>query len=310
MPRERTNIGLEYSQKRVWVSPENIDEFEPAATIRQIRIKNVRKLVAVLESKKCFPPMTVNLKRGKYRVIDGNHRLESLRGYLDKHPEHKVELELDVYTDLTEEQEKVVYNALADVAKQTTSDLIEQNKDDIPVYQMTQSGNFPIPISVYGSPNSMKVASLLSAYLAATEPKFQGGLKLAGNRFVGRVKELGRQEFQVIKSFSKDFVEAFGTVKANPFARVTPFGVLFRIWLDNKERVPQPDMVKLFKKKILAMPEVSRVLKQSGMGAGVFQWNLFIDTLNTQSRYTFVKSEPTNGNDDDDDEIELEEVVD
>jgi hypothetical protein len=284
MPREKTNIDLGYTQRKDWVTKENIDRmFQVTDILRNIRKSQVKNLVGALEEKSGFPPMTVNLKGSKFRMIDGNHRLIAMKQYLDKHPDHKIEVVLSIYTDLTEDQEKEVYNNLANTARQTTSDLIRQNEGDIPIYTMIRR-SFPLPITTYKSADSMSFQTLISGYLGARSPHFQGGYMNTPLKFLEESKSLTNEDYKILRAFCLDWREAFVSVKNNPFSRVTPFGVMMRIWLDNKRQISQEKMVRFFKTRLANSFPARDVLRQSGRGAGIFIWNLYLELLNQGDR--------------------------
>jgi hypothetical protein len=294
MTRTKRNIDLAYTYKKVWVGPNNLDRiFVEPDNKRLIRPSQVNNLVRALESKSGFPSLAVNKVRDKYRVINGNHRIEALRKYFEDNPSNLVQVGLEIYEGLSEQQEKDMYNIYAKAVKQTCDDLVRQNEEQIPIYAMIRR-RFPLPITTYKTASAMKFSTLIFAYLAAKKSRFPGGLRIAASDFLVKAQALTMEDYREMTDFMQIWLEAFVSVKNNQYATVTPLGVIMRIWLDNREQIERPKFIRLLKTKVANAYQPPKLMSSSGAGAGMLMWNTFIDELNSgRSRDLLVKIQNT-----------------
>jgi hypothetical protein len=283
MARHKINIDLAYTQRKVWVTKLTLDRiFVEPDNKRFIRQSQVNNLVRALENQSGFPSLAVN-KAGineKYRVINGNHRIEALRSYFENHPDNKVQVALEVYSGLGEQQEKDTYNIYAKAVKQTCDDLVKQNEEQISIYDDIKR-RFPLPITTYKTAGAMKFSTLIFAYLAAKRTRFPGGMRLAASDFLKKATELTRTNYQELVEVMNMWLEAFVSVRNNQYATVTPLGVVMRIWFDNKDQISRQKFVRLLKTKVANAYQPPKLMSSSGAGAGMLMWNTFVDEMNS-----------------------------
>ncbi|MBU1082662.1 MAG: hypothetical protein KKB59_19410, partial [Spirochaetes bacterium] len=225
-------------------------------------------------------PFVINLKNGKMRLIDGNHRFEAVKKYIGANPDNRVEVTLNMYSNLNEEIEKELYTQWNLGNKQSTSDVVKQYKEDIPIFKLMEKKDFPVKVNVYGGSGSIKFYSLVGAYLASIEPKFKGGFLASPWEFIARAQALGKKDVTLMAGFMKDFVQAFGVLKNNRFLRGTPFTSIMRIWMDNRVTIPYSKMINYFKLRLVNDKIADSLGSISGRGACVHVRGEYLRLLN------------------------------
>ena len=200
----------------------------------------------LLEDGKNFDSSFVIHRNGKDKLIDGNNRFEAIKQYLTLNPTHKVEVELQIYTGLSEAEQKDLYSQWNKGVKQSTNDVVKQFEFDIPVFTLIKN-NFPVKITVYGGTGCMSLFTLISAYFAATRQTFPGGFIGNAWNFVKYAQSLGHKDYIIMKAFMMDWLQIFGPIKNNKAARSTPFFAIFRIWYTNRNTINPIKLITLFK---------------------------------------------------------------
>jgi len=277
-------IKLEHKTKKVVIDAKNVDNyFNFMPDRRKIYPGHVKALYDVLENDENFnTPFVVNeLTRAGKRLVDANHRVEAIRRFLEDYPKKKVEVEMHVYKDLTEQEEREVFRKYNSGRKQSTNDFIQINQSDISIWQMIKKEKMPLSVTIYANPNTIPLYRLFESYFLATEGAiFSGAMIMKPQMFVDRLKNLGKEDFKLIKAFLIDMVNTFGFPKGNPFYATSPFKALFRIWNDNKDNMTQEKMLNSFQKKILNDFECRDCSKLTGASGAVYTRAKYLQKLN------------------------------
>ena len=163
---------------------------------RKIHISQVDSIYKSLMQNKHFDSVfVVNVRNTITRIIDGNHRIEALKKYFEKHPSKSVEGYFATYNDLTDEQERKIFTRWNISVTQSTDDFINSYKETIPIYSRLIS---EIPCSVYGSCNKMKIRDLINAYAAAINKPYRGGKAKTKIDFIQYIQELKDSDVNII----------------------------------------------------------------------------------------------------------------
>lgn len=295
MPKARQILRIGYKTKKYEISLKDIEteKFELLLNRRKIRPQTVDGILHNLNSGKHFDsPFVVHKKNGRFQLIDGNHRYEAIAKFLDQHPKNRIEVTLNIYEGLTEQQLKDLYTAWNLGKKQSTNDVVKQYKDDISIFAMLER-DFPCSITVYGGSNAVSFFKLVGAYLASQAPTFQGGFIGTPWDFVRKAQALVKQDVNNMKVFMKEFIEIFGPIKNNRFLRTTPFVALMRIWMDNRHIFsPYTRMRGYFRSRIRNDRIADDLAGMSGMKACRYVYEQYVRMLN-KDRITnvFIKRE-------------------
>ena len=295
MPRLRQVLRLGFKTQKFEISRDTVDQFEQLSNRRDIRKGTVKQIFDNLMGEKHFDaPFVVHKKDGKFQLIDGNHRYEAIKNYLDVdlNKNHRIEIILNIYENLTEKQLKELFTQWNLGKKQSTNDVVKQYKDDIKIFKYLEK-DFPCYVTIYGGSNAISFYKLVGSYLASIQPKFQGSFIGNAWEFVEEVKQLDRSDVNNMKVFIEEFIKTFGPIRNNKFLRTTPFTAIMRIWMDNKGNFfPYQKMQSYFKARILNDFRADQLGSISGMKACKYAYDEYIKMLNDgRTSNIFVKRE-------------------
>ncbi|KKL45802.1 hypothetical protein LCGC14_2351950, partial [marine sediment metagenome] len=176
---KKETIKKGYEIETMTVSRDNISKFEVMEHRRQIGESHVKNILAALGAgKNSMGVIIVNRKHNRIRLIDGNHRIEALRRFLNRRNQEKtrVEVTLKVYRDLDEEEERRVYTIEATRKNESYEDRLNMYKDTITFWKLVSNPlkGFPCVVTIYGSNDSIRFRTLLNA-LYSTESSSEKG---------------------------------------------------------------------------------------------------------------------------------------
>lgn len=269
------------------------------ANQRKVRKGHVKGLYDQLCTGKHFEtPICINDRKSKgEQPFDGWHRILAMQRYLIENPKDKIEVTLHIYDNLDEDEERDEYTIVNKGMKQTTNDVVRQYEDEIPIFNMMKNGwrdgtkhiQMACKVTAYPTPSSVSFFRLVSAYFACTNKTWGGGYVGDAFKFVDEAKMLKQNDVKIINAFMLDFIAAFGPIKNNSFLRTTPFQAVMKIWMQNKEKIPQQTMIKLFKTRLKDDAQVDQLSKSGGLGATMVAHKMFVTILNAgRKRYLFV----------------------
>jgi len=269
------------------------------ANQRKVRKGHVKGLYDQLcEGKHFETPVCINDRKSRgEQPFDGWHRILAMQRYLIEKPNDKIEVTLHIYNNLNDDEERDEYTIVNKGMKQTTNDVVRQYEDEIPIFNQMKNGwrdgtkhtQMACKVTSYPSPTSHSFFRLVSAYFACTNKTWGGGYVGDAFTFVAEAKLLKIKDVKIINAFMLDFIDAFGPIKNNAFLRTTPFQAIMKIWMQNKEKIPQPTMISLFKKRLRDDAQVDVLSKSGGCGATLVARDMFVTMLNAgRKRYLFV----------------------
>jgi len=269
--------------------------FEVLENRRNISAHQVNSILRSLEEGKHFDaPFVVNEVKGCNRLLDGNHRYEAMKIYLEKNPANKIEITIHSYDNLEESDERLLYTRYNQGKKQSTNDFVQQYKSTIKIWKIIQKDKLPIDVTVYPSKNSLGFYKLIGSYLAAIKPgSFVGDFGGKPLDFISEVQNLKKSDVVQIREFLKEFLLAFGPFRNNPWYSTTPFKAVFRIWMSNKHNMTPERMVYFFKQKLEKDYEAREMSKITGLSATRFARDKYLIKLNDgRSRNLFIGDKP------------------
>jgi len=232
------------------IDKNNIDDYEILTNRRDIRSGHVRKLRKLLEAGKHFESaLVVNRKGKKLRLIDGNHRIEAIRLFLEMYPERKVKCGMHVYDNLDEEAERETYKTWNSGLRQSTNDFIKQYWDEVPFFKRVQKATgFPHNTGVTWSTHQMEARLLIGAYFGSKLPVYNGPFAGNGESFIEESRKLKKDDATLMKGFMLEYINIFSAPeKTNNYYRPTIFSGMMDIWMKNYNRVPAEIMQKKMK---------------------------------------------------------------
>ena len=236
-------VGWKYTKEIV--TKETITDFTILLNRRELRKGNITKLKKLLEQGNHFEtPFVCNLSKRKYRLIDGNHRLEAIEQFFKKYPERRVEVGICYYENLSDEEEKKMYTLWNSGTKQTVSDFLKQYWDEIPITKLLEEPSFPIKVTPYPNKNTVEFKQLIGSYMvrdSRTEYHYRG----CAVDFIEDSQQLSKPDVIILKEFIKDYITLYGLPnKMNMMYKGIIVGALFKLWYRNKTRFSNDALLK------------------------------------------------------------------
>lgn len=289
---------VKYVMKKFLIDKKSINEFYiNEEERRQIKSGRVASLRVLLDSGGHFDsPFVCNLWKGKWRVVDANHRAEAIADELDKNPDFKIEVWIAEYKsddsktiDEVREFERKIYSKWNSGMQESGTDYLQQHFKVIPLgEQMLKL----LPVRVYGDSKHYKMKTLIGSYLMAKKQgKFVGGYDKGGESIVKDFSEIESEDIRTIRAWYNDMTEIFGQfTHTNPFYKTTATVIFWRIWYDNRTNVPRQKFIELMKNVFTKNP--SQWDQYTKSGSRVTQqifYGVALDTLNRIStKYKFL----------------------
>jgi hypothetical protein len=288
----------EYLIQEYMIDSKNINEFEIIENRRQICNPHVKSMhQAIIDGKNPIGVLIVNIRQGKMRLIDGNHRIESIKRFYNNRESNKsvkIECVLKIYKELTDEEEREVYSLEAKRRNESYEDRITMYKDTITFWKLLndQLNIFPCKVSIYPAVESLKFRTVLAAF-ATMKGNQEGGtyspVYLSKEEIVEFAKSLNYEDFVLFKEFMQFFIESYGKVgENNLFTRSQFFMPLFDIYSKNHQYIETPNFAERFR-RIIGRPDLMNYHNMGGREAQINVRRAMIDHMNYRvSKNIFV----------------------
>lgn len=247
--KERMNEHIVMS-----VDKDNLECFKIVNYRREIRKSALTRLTNSLVSDGSFKnPIHVNKVGEYYRVVDGNHRIEAVRRYLELNGNNEVKLRVAIHEGLSPQQEKTLYDELAKTVSQTLSDYLKIHFDEVPFFQWVDNGmsteSFPVPVSIYSSRLAISYANLLSLWEARNKNLYGG--KLGKEESLDYAKSLTKNDYEGMKAFLKAYTKLFGVpASQNPYYSTHVMWILMSIYFRNCDMIGSEKIFSMLKGKL------------------------------------------------------------
>jgi len=247
------HIQMPYKTENVVFDRKTMKNFLDVPNRRLVRPAQVQSILEDLIKGEFHAPAMVleTLPKGKFYILDGGHRGDSFGKYLDLYPESSITVPCHIYPTLTDEERRHIYNRYNIPIRQTRDDMIHTYKDTISIYEELIS---LVPCTIYGKEKEhLKLSHVTSCYIAANEEgEFSGGYSAKPQDFVESLQNLMEEDCDNIVEFWGIIKDAFKIKDGEPLhgisvLKTTPFAVLFRLWYQNKDRIPRNKIVERFK---------------------------------------------------------------
>ncbi len=276
------------------LNSESIKNFEMMENRREIGTGMVRGIHgALLKNKNPMGTLIVNEINKKWRLIDGNHRIEGLKrfySYREKNKQISVNCMVKIYKNLTRDEEAEVYNIEAIRRNESYEDRLKLHQDTIIFWNLTQerSKEFPCKVSIYGQKDSLRFRLVLDALSTAKSQMSKGYTPVYPNKkeIVSFARELLYEDFLIIKRFCNIFQKVFGNVtRDNSFSRRQGFVPLFDIFYKNFRDEKEEIVIKRFK-TIVGKGDILIYLNMQGREAQQTIRSLMVNYINKGKSYS------------------------
>lgn len=246
-----------YDTVNFTINSENIEEFEVMENRRNIGDAHVSKIHgAILSGKNPIGVIIVNRKNKRYRIIDGNHRIEAIKrfySYRQLNKQAKFECVLRVYDNLSDEEEREVYSDEAKRKNESYEDRLNLHKDSIPLWNRFKDKTleFPCKVSIYQHKESLRLRTIINAFYTVKSSSTKGYVPSNINKdnIVDFAKSLSDVDYCFLRDFLIFFEKIFGKVeRSNPYTKTQFFLPLFDIYHKNIKLKKQANFEEKFKR--------------------------------------------------------------
>jgi len=167
-------LNPKYVMRKILIDKESLKDFlVDENNRRKIRKGKVASLLTSLRARNHFnAPFVVSEKNGKYKILDANHRYEALRLLITQDENFSIGVWCAVYRDLTEEQERQIYNIWNIGVPQSATDFLKAYWKTLPLRKEILE---LLPVAVYGERFKLGVKLLIGSHINAKKQKeFEG----------------------------------------------------------------------------------------------------------------------------------------
>lgn len=233
---------MEYTLESINVDPETIKDFEFMSYKRDLRIGHCGDISTKMKVLKVFQaPLVLNKVNNKYRIIDGNHRIEACRRVFrfDKAP---ISFTALVYNNLNANKERAIFSEFNLGARQTLTDYASIYWSVIPaVKHFTKAG---VKVHPKASGDVIGFRTLVEPYLWAKHYGTRRSMK--PNVFIENSQALSKKDCDKIIYAYKTYIKMYGEhdKKKIQFKPNFLMSVMFAVFVTDAS---DADMKKMFK---------------------------------------------------------------
>ena len=291
MSHPEKTVELEYTVENVFFNVNTVDALRVVMP-RKLRWGQVLSIYkALLRGEHFDVPMVVNKHHGAgTKVLDGQHRIEAMKLYFGKYPNHRIQITLITYLNLTLEEEREVYRKWNIAIKQSTDDFLHSFMDEMPVIQQIKKG---VPCTVYGSNKKMKLRTLINAYHASKDEEYTGGERKTGYEFIKYMKSLTDEDAAEMQRVFGIIYDVFNSDKQEDFCRRSAFKnlvfrALYSLVAKNMDTLGEKYIKKQMKKTLCNRQILDEYRRYYGRRASVDAYLAFKGLLNRNADKLFV----------------------
>ena len=288
------NIKRNFEIEKIMITPKLLEKFQMIENRRHISNQHVKNIHGViLANKNPLGVMIVNEREGKWRLIDGNHRIEAVKrfySYKKAHEEIGIECIIKIYKNLSADEERQVYADEAKRKNESYEDRLNLYKDTIIFWKLTQDtiNKFPCKVTIYNQVDSIKFRTIIDS-LSTVKCEGRNGYVqsyLDKEEMIDFARELKFDDFQAMKKFITIFQTTFGSMgKNNIFARKQAFIPLFDIFYKNFLNADSQSVIDRFK-EIVGKSDVIMYLNMQGREAQQMVRKIMLNYINKGRRYS------------------------
>ena len=288
------NLKKAFEVRNFTITSDSISNFEIMENRRSIGSSHVSQMhTALRNGENPIGILLVNeTKSGKWRLIDGNHRIEAVKrfyAYKKANKNIKIECVIRIYKNLTEDEEREVYSNEAKRRNESYEDRLNMYKDTITFLKLMQNplNEFPCGVSIYPRKNSIKFRNILDSLFTVKSGAGKGYYPrhLKKEDLVLFARDCDFDDFLLIKRFVGIFQDVFGQVsETNQFTRRQAFIPLFDIFYKNFRTVSDNKIKDRFS-LILGKSDIIMYLNLQGREAQQTMRNLMVNYMNRGNQY-------------------------
>ena len=287
-------LKKDFTIENFMITSESISKFEIMENRRQVGESHVGKIHgALMKGKNPMGVLIVNELNNRWRLIDGNHRIDAVKrfyGYKSENKKVKIECVVRVYKDLSNDEERQIYSNEANRKNESHEDRLNMYKDTITFWKLTQDklNEFPCRVSIYPQQYSLRFRTILDS-LCTVKSEMNNGYApkyLRKEDLIIFARDCNYDDLVTVKKFVRIFQEVFGQIsRENIFVRRQGFIPLFDIFYKNF-RTEKEQKVKERLSLIVGKSDILMYLNMQGREAQQTIRSLMVNYINKGKSYT------------------------
>jgi len=214
---------------------------------RDIRWGKVDSIMKNLIKKNHFEsPIVINETPMGKRVLDGNHRIEAIKKFLENYPDSCVEVHIAKYKGMNRDKEREKYTSWNKGTPESANDYLKNYYKTIPLGEKLLK---ELPVTLKTNGEELPIRLLVGAEInAGKQNRFEGGYAVGGEKSVLDFQSLQLENLKNMKAFIMDMQDVFGQPhRKSKYYRSTPLNAFYRIWYDNRN-IPIPKLKRALKR--------------------------------------------------------------
>jgi hypothetical protein len=253
----------------------NFKILDNARKIRNVRVQNLTN--DILNGIGIKNAVHVNNKNGLLRIIDGNHRIMACKNLLTENPKTQIKIRLQIYNNLSENEEKELYVILQSATQQTFNDFIQLFQNDIPILVKINQ-NFPVDVNIYSRKEAILTTHLLKAYINAKE----SSIRIRGKQdLFDLAKKLNEDDYCELKSFFQNYIQCFGKPEQlSPYYKSSTLWLLMSLYFRNKGVMELSAFWQRLKRKLYNSKEILDLTQTNSFEYAAEQRRRILEKLN------------------------------
>lgn len=251
---------LKYTFELFKLDKQGLSKFIFLKNRRKISNSTISSLKKLLYNAGHFnSPIVVNETPDGYKIIDGNHRIETLKQILSDDPMYSIEFLLIKYKNLDEDGEIEAFRMWNIGHTQSIDDFIQSIASKVPFIKWVKN-SFSINVSIYKQPNTISFRALCNAYIAAKNEDDNGsGLKR--ENFAKELYDLKESDYDWLNNYCLNFSKVFGIPSnSNVYHRSTFFNACMYVVMEYDDM----DLWQGLTDKVMGNPEVVELTSYGG----------------------------------------------
>ncbi len=270
-------VKLNYKFELFNINSKSLSKFACLNNRRRLSTTQIKNIYQSLAEKRHFDsPIVVNKKNDLYWIIDGNHRLESIKEVLDRYKEYQIDILLIVYNNLDKDEEIQAFRTWNTGKVQSTDDFIQSISKDIDFIRWLKD-EFPLEVSIYKNSKTINVRLLCGALLSAKN-KIKTGYALKRSNFAKELNDLTEEDYKFLCEYIEQYKDMFGDPKIkNPYYRGCFFNAFMYVYYNGKNG--KNTIFDKARDKILGNSEIIEHSQFGGKEATAKMVNLLHDKL-------------------------------
>lgn len=257
---------------------------------RELYPARVNRFVNYLKNSKFREHSLITLwkenAKGKYKVLDGQHKLEAIRIC-----DVDMLVDLRILSYCTKFEAMQEYKSLADVKHHRNLDIVRLQvfgKKNEYLLRMLDEKKFPINITLNESKNGLRLDNALIVLFNGIK-RTRVRQSLSKEKLEPFIESINEETYKILEDFFKIYKKCFGEPSTSIWVYKNVIIItLMRIWLANKNQIKEEEIIEAFR-RVESNSAIRQDAVLGGVGVGLNQIvSRVYKTINYKRQKKFV----------------------